>query len=392
MRAAVLGSPIAHSLSPVLHRAAYAALGLSGGATTASRWTRPRCPASWPVSTRRRGLGRPVADDAAEAGGDPAAGLGQRDRAAAVDAVNTVVFHADGRRTGDNTDVPGLVAALRERGVDHGGRRPRCSAPAPPPPRRWPRWRRSATARSPRTSAGPSGPAQMRAAGANGSGVKVRTARGSAPAEAFATPLIVSTTPVGATDHLADAVPRPPGALFDVLYHPWPTALAAAWSRARRRPCWAVSTCWCTRRCCSARCSPASGPPRWRRCGPRARPRWPRRAEGGLEGGSGAPSASWTGAGHRATGVGGSKPKHARTSHARTLEEAPLGSLRWLTAGESHGPALVGDAGGPARRRAGHHGRRGGRPRAPPARLRPRRPDEVRAGRGHASSAASGTG
>ena len=31
-QAAVLGSPIAHSLSPVLHRAAYAALGLE-------RWT-----------------------------------------------------------------------------------------------------------------------------------------------------------------------------------------------------------------------------------------------------------------------------------------------------------------------------------------------------------------
>ena len=30
MKAAVLGSPIAHSLSPVLHRAAYAAAGLAG--------------------------------------------------------------------------------------------------------------------------------------------------------------------------------------------------------------------------------------------------------------------------------------------------------------------------------------------------------------------------
>ena len=29
-RAAVLGSPVAHSLSPLLHRAAYAALGLDG--------------------------------------------------------------------------------------------------------------------------------------------------------------------------------------------------------------------------------------------------------------------------------------------------------------------------------------------------------------------------
>jgi shikimate dehydrogenase len=34
-RAAVPGSPIAHSLSPVLHRAAYAALGLDGWTCTA---------------------------------------------------------------------------------------------------------------------------------------------------------------------------------------------------------------------------------------------------------------------------------------------------------------------------------------------------------------------
>ena len=32
LRAAVLGSPIAHSLSPVLHRAGYAAAGLTPGA------------------------------------------------------------------------------------------------------------------------------------------------------------------------------------------------------------------------------------------------------------------------------------------------------------------------------------------------------------------------
>ena len=66
--------------------------------------------------------------------------------------------------------------------------------------------------------------------------------------------------------------------------------------------------------------------------------------------------------------------------------------LRWLTAGESHGPALVGDPRGPAGRCGGHHGGHRRRAGAAPARLRPRRPDEVRAGRGRASSAASGTG
>jgi shikimate dehydrogenase len=35
VRAAVLGSPIAHSLSPVLHTAAYAAAGLDGWTYTA---------------------------------------------------------------------------------------------------------------------------------------------------------------------------------------------------------------------------------------------------------------------------------------------------------------------------------------------------------------------
>ena len=57
--------------------------------------------------------------------------------------------------------------------------------------------------------------------------------------------------------------------------------------------------------------------------------------------------------------------------------------LRWLTAGESHGPALVGIIEGvPAGvelTSAAHQ--RGAGP--PAARLRPRRPDEVRAGRGH---------
>lgn len=49
-------------------------------------------------------------------------------------------------------------------------------------------------------------------------------------AAALAAPLVVATTPAGATDALAGSVPTAPGILFDVLYEPWPTALAAAWS------------------------------------------------------------------------------------------------------------------------------------------------------------------
>ena len=58
MRCAVLGDPIAHSLSPVLHRAAYAAVGLDwsyeavrvprGGLAGVRRRARRRL--AWPVA------------------------------------------------------------------------------------------------------------------------------------------------------------------------------------------------------------------------------------------------------------------------------------------------------------------------------------------------------
>jgi shikimate dehydrogenase len=77
---------------------------------------------------------------------------------------------------------------------------------------------------------GPERAAQMHALG-DRLGVKVATAPWDRAAEAFATPLTISTTPVGATDSLSAGVPQAPGALFDVLYHPWPTALAQAWAQ-----------------------------------------------------------------------------------------------------------------------------------------------------------------
>ena len=48
-------------------------------------------------------------------------------------------------------------------------------------------------------------------------------------------PLVVSTTPAGATDGLVAKVPLTVGTLFEVLYDPWPSSLAAAW-QARRAP------------------------------------------------------------------------------------------------------------------------------------------------------------
>ncbi|MGH3344386.1 MAG: shikimate dehydrogenase family protein, partial [Carbonactinosporaceae bacterium] len=115
-RAAVLGSPVVHSLSPELHRAAYAALGLAWR-YDAIEVDEQRLPAfldgldeTWAGLSLTMPLKRaviPLLDEVSEIARD-------------VAAVNTVIFGpaAGGRRrTGDNTDVPGMVAALRERGV-----------------------------------------------------------------------------------------------------------------------------------------------------------------------------------------------------------------------------------------------------------------------------------
>ncbi|WP_406417662.1 shikimate dehydrogenase [Streptomyces sp. NBC_00873] len=224
-RAAVLGSPIAHSLSPVLHRAAYAELGLTD-------WTYDRfeideqalpgfiegldtswCGLSLTMPLKRAII--PLLDSISET-------------ASAVEAVNTVVFTEDGRRVGDNTDIPGMIAALRERGVEKVESAAVLGAGA------------TASSAVAALAAMCTGPVtayvrsrergdEMRGWGER-LGVDVRISGWAEAEQALHAPLVIATTPAGATDALAGAVPDAPGTLFDVLYEPWPTGLAAAWS------------------------------------------------------------------------------------------------------------------------------------------------------------------
>ncbi|GAA2822106.1 shikimate dehydrogenase [Kitasatospora paracochleata] len=223
-RAAVLGSPIAHSLSPTLHRAGYAALGLAAWRYDRFEVDEAALPgfvegldrAEWAGLSLTMPLKRaiiPMLD-------------GITDTARSVDAVNTVVFTADGGRRGDNTDVPGLVNALRERGIERVAEAAVLGAGATAS---------SALAALAVVCAGPvtvyvrsaERAAEMRELGER-LGLQLRTAAWEQGAQALAAPLTISTTPAGATDGFADAVPEEPGALFDVLYHPWPTKLVAA--------------------------------------------------------------------------------------------------------------------------------------------------------------------
>ncbi|MGW7432574.1 shikimate dehydrogenase [Streptomyces sp. NPDC054861] len=224
-RAAVLGSPIAHSLSPVLHRAAYTALGLDDWSYDRFEVDEAGLPGfvagldgSWAGLSLTMPLKRaiiPLLD-------------GISDTAASVEAVNTVVLTEDGRRLGDNTDIPGMIAALRERGVEKVESAAILGAGATAS---------SALAALARICGGPvtayvrseARAREMRGWGER-LGVDVRTAAWGDADQAFSAPLVVATTPAGTTDALAGAVPTTVGTLFDVLYDPWPTALAASWS------------------------------------------------------------------------------------------------------------------------------------------------------------------
>ena len=109
LRAAVLGSPVAHSLSPLLHTTAYAALGLTDWTYTRREVTAAELAgvvAGLDESWRGLSLTMPLK----EAAFDVAATVSVVARDAG--AVNTLVRRTDGGWDGHNTDVAGLAGAL----------------------------------------------------------------------------------------------------------------------------------------------------------------------------------------------------------------------------------------------------------------------------------------
>lgn len=118
----VIGSPVAHSLSPLLHSTAFAALGLDGGWRSFA-FEVPAGGAAGALEAMRRagirGLSVTMPHKADVAAGvDECSEVGRR-----LGAVNCVV-NRDGSLLGTNTDGEGFVSSLqRGAGFDPGGRR-----------------------------------------------------------------------------------------------------------------------------------------------------------------------------------------------------------------------------------------------------------------------------
>ena len=221
-RCAVLGSPIAHSLSPALHRAAYDAVGLdwSYQAVEVDEEALPSfldgLDAAWRGLSLTMPLKRAVVPLLDE----------MSDRAVQAQAANTVVLDR-GRRVGHNTDIPGAVAALTERwdgplpsAVVLGG---------------------GATAASVLLALADLGCQEatllVREPSRAADTVTAVRRHPRAPAMTVATlgeeptgtpVIVVSTIPAAAQDAAVLRLAADAHVLFDVVYDPWPTPLATA--------------------------------------------------------------------------------------------------------------------------------------------------------------------
>ncbi len=227
-RAAVCGKPIGHSLSPVIHNAGFAAVGLTSWRYDAFECAEAELPdliAGLGPEWVGLSLTMPLKQVALQV-----AATSSR-VAAAVGAANTLIRHADGSWHADNTDVTGMVAVLRAAGVPDA---PKLTVLGG-----------GGTARAALAAAAELGTTQVtvvtrrqealdelqRAAAALG--VRIIGARWADAPAAFSADAVISTVPKGAADHLAPAVSWQPGTVFfDALYDPWPTPLAAAASAA----------------------------------------------------------------------------------------------------------------------------------------------------------------
>jgi len=115
-RCGLVGSPIEHSLSPVLHRAAYDALGLAW-AYDAHDVPPSRVDAFMRgLDAAWRGVSVTMPHKVSVLGWCTEVDVVGR----TIGAVNTLVRRADGGWDGANTDVPGMVAALAAAGVEPG--------------------------------------------------------------------------------------------------------------------------------------------------------------------------------------------------------------------------------------------------------------------------------
>jgi shikimate dehydrogenase len=221
MKGAVLGSPISHSLSPVLHKAAFDFLGLEGtySAIEVTSGTLQDFVQTRGSEFDYLSLTMPLKEEVLTLD------LQVDDRTRRIQSGNTLI-NSDGLWSLTSTDGSGLVAALSHAGLKEfesvlilgaGGTARAVAGALDSITKNLHVLGRSSVRQEPLESA------------------IIKTNfeyhRWSLDVDFGNYDLVVNTTPAGAADLLANSVHSGiPATLFDVIYKPWPTELAQRWS------------------------------------------------------------------------------------------------------------------------------------------------------------------
>jgi len=225
LKAAVLGYPIAHSLSPVLHGKAFELLGIAGSyeAIEVESGGLAQFLKSLGQSYDYLSLTMPLKEEVLDIAKDSAIEVDEL--AQRIQSVNTLIRKGSGW-SATSTDGSGFIKALANAGYDHFNSVLILGA--------------GGTARA------VAGALDDIADNVAVMGRSVRRNAGIAACFRKVVPefivwddqidlrqfdLVVNTTPSGAADLVAEYIPsKVEGLLFDVLYKPWPTLIARRWS------------------------------------------------------------------------------------------------------------------------------------------------------------------
>ena len=220
INAAVLGSPIAHSLSPLIHSLAYEYLGVAahyeaievnaGALTKFLNETDKNC----------LSLTMPLKEEAMKVA-DVISDVASR-----ISCGNTFSLN-EGVWSLTSTDVSGFDNALRMHGIDTVDSVLIIGA--------------GATARAAMASVSAitksvsvvSRNSEREAAMNRASLVDVTYLPWEFTSQINTATLVINTTPNQAADFFLSGIDKPRGTLFEVLYHPWPTAISRAWSKTQ---------------------------------------------------------------------------------------------------------------------------------------------------------------
>jgi shikimate dehydrogenase len=225
LKAAVLGYPIAHSLSPVLHGKAFEILGIAGDyeAIEVQSGGLSEFLKSQGQSYDYLSLTMPLKEEVLEIASD--SGIEVDELAQRIQSVNTLVKSGTGW-SATSTDGSGFIKALANAGYDD--------------------FKSVLILGAGGTARAVAGALDDVSDRVSIMGRSVRRNAGIAACFRKVVPefivwddqidlrqfdLVVNTTPSGAADLVAENIPsKVEGLLFDVLYKPWPTLIARRWS------------------------------------------------------------------------------------------------------------------------------------------------------------------